>query len=154
MSFTLRDSTDGDWPAILRVANEALPQAPDGNAGWVDARKTFDTAKRQRRHHVAEAEGQIIAYGGVEETGDGRWRMFVVMSADRLRNGTGDTMLRQLLQDIHELGGSVAWLREQADDVRFLEFLLTRGFVETKRFVVRDGGGYDGVEVVELESGV
>jgi hypothetical protein len=143
----LRLPTNGDWPSILRVANEALPNAPDGNAGWLEARKRF---AGQRRHYVAEGGGEIVAYGGIEEAGDGRWRLFTVMPADRLNDGLGDRMLDQLLHDARELGAATLLMREQADDA-LLPFVAARGFVATRRFVVRDGSSYDGVEVVELE---
>jgi hypothetical protein len=136
-----------DWSAILAVANEALPNAPDGNAGWLEARKRF---AGQRRHYVAEGGGEIVAYGGIEEAGDGRWRLFTVMPAHRLNDGLGDRMLAQLLHDAQEVGAATLWMREQADDA-LLTFLATRGFAEMRRFVVRDGSAYDGVEVVELE---
>jgi hypothetical protein len=144
----LRETNVEDWSAILAVANEALPNAPDGNAGWLEARKRFDG---QRRHYVGEGGGDIVAYGAIEETsGPARWRLFAVMSAARLNDGLGDRMLDQLLHDARELGTSTLWMREQADDA-LLPFVAARGFVETRRFVVRDGSAYDGVEVVELE---
>jgi GNAT superfamily N-acetyltransferase len=144
----LRPATDGDWDAILAVANEALPQAPDGNAGWLDARKRF---AGHRTHYVAESDADIFAYGGIEYTDGARWRLFVVMSPAHLGAGLGDRMLDQLSRDASELGAATLWMREQADDTPVVSFARARGFTETQRFVVRDGSVYDGVEVVELE---
>jgi hypothetical protein len=144
----LREAIAEDWPAILRIANEALPNAPDGNAGWLEARKRFGG---QRRHYVAEGGGEIVAYGAIEETSDpARRRVFVVMSPGRLKDGLGDAILNQLLHDSGELGAATVWMREQADDA-LLPFVSERGFVETRRFTVRDGSAYHGVEVVEFE---
>ncbi len=147
--------TDDEWPAILRVANEALPNAPDGNIGWFENRRGFDEGSRTRRHYVAERDGEIVAYGAVEDTDDpARWRLFVVMSPEQLNGGLGDLMLEQLVRDTEELGGSAIWMREQADDGAILSFAMARGFIETRRFAVDDGGAYQGVEVVELERGM
>lgn len=149
-----REPHEDDWQAILGVANEALPQAPDGNAGWLAARQNFDSAKR-RRHYAAEDRGQVIAYGAIEETGDaGRWRMFLVMSAARLADGLGGAMMAKLGDDLYVLGGTTVWMREQSDDAALLSFVRERGFAETRRFVVRDGSAYEGIEVVELERAV
>jgi L-amino acid N-acyltransferase YncA len=152
MSIEFRALVESDWPAVLRVANEALANAPDGNVGWLEARKSFDETRRRRRHYVAETNGEIVGYGAVEESNDSeRWRLFAVMAVERLRDGLGDAMLKRLLSDFRELGGNVAWMREQADDRTILAFAAERGFAEARRFVVRDGGAYGGIEVVELE---
>jgi N-acetylglutamate synthase-like GNAT family acetyltransferase len=147
----LRGAVEDDWPAIRRVANEALPNAPDGNGGWFEARRSFDETRRQRRHYVAEGGGEVVAYSAIEETDDPeRWRVFAVMEPLRLRDGLGERMLDQLLHDAHQLGASTLWMREQADDP-LLSFVREHGFAETRRFVIRDGTAYDGVEVIELE---
>jgi GNAT superfamily N-acetyltransferase len=151
---SVRPAQDTDWWAIERVTNEALPNAPDGNAGWLEARKRFDDSGRRRRHYVAEGGDEIVAYGGIEETDDcSRWRMFLVMAPGRLRGGFGERMLDQLLHDARQLGASTLWMREQGDDP-LLAFMRGREFVETRRFVIRDGSAYDGVEVVELERSI
>jgi N-acetylglutamate synthase-like GNAT family acetyltransferase len=143
----LRRAHDNDWPAIHELANTALPNAPDANAGWLAARQSF---AGPRGHYVAEGGGEVVAYGGIEDGGGARWRLFIVMGAQQLIGGLGDRMLDQLLHDASQLGASTLWMREQADDP-LLAFMTDRGFVETKRFTVRDGSAYDGVEVVELE---
>ena len=152
---SLRRPNDSDWPAILRVANDALPNAPDGNAAWLEARQRFNDNTRRRRHYVAEGNGEIVGYGAVEEASPGRWRTFVVMSPEQLNGGIGDRMLRQLLADIHDLGGGVAWMREQADDRSLLAFVASWGFKETRRYTIDDPSAeaYVRVEVVELEGG-
>ena len=144
---SLRPARDDDWPAILRVAKEALPNAPDGNIGWLEARRRFDGL---RRHYVAEEATRIVAYGGIEASGEGRWRLFIVMDAMRLAS-LGVSLLHQLMNNVRDLEGHIMWMREQADDAALLSFAREHGFHEKNRFVVQDGSAYDGVEVVELE---
>jgi hypothetical protein len=153
MLLHLRPPSDVDWPAIHAVANEAVPDAPDGNDGWLSARRAFDEASRTRRHYVAEhGEGLIVAYGGVEESGDAGWyRLFLVMRPDRLADDTGDTLFEALNRELASLGARVAWMREQAGDP-VLAFALGHGFMETRRYTLGDEhSAYAGVEVVEMQ---
>ena len=64
----LRVTIESDWPGILRVANEALPGAADGNAEWLANRRAFVGTGRARRHYVALGpDGRIVGYGAIEE---------------------------------------------------------------------------------------
>ena len=102
----LRPPSDADWPAIHAVANEALPNAPDGNTGWLEARKALPSDQLRRRHYVIEDEGGMVAgYGGIEPAGPRGWfRLFVVIAPKRLDGGAGDLVLVRLLEDARDLG--------------------------------------------------
>lgn len=150
----LREPGSSDWDAILRVACEAVPNAPDGNAGWLNARKSFDASARTRHHYVGEDGQMVIAYGAIEQDVDARrWRLFIVMSPERLAGEMGSLVFDRLIADLQVEHAKVAWAREHADDVAFAEFARARGFTEAARFVIDEptAGAYQGVEVVEYE---
>ncbi len=154
MTLDLRAPTDDDWPAILRCACAAAPNAPDGNAAWLEARRSFDEASRVRRHYVGEGAEGVVAYGAIEEDADAtRWRIFIVMSPENLAGPEGSSLFSQLMADLHTHHAQAAWAREHADDTAFAEFARARGFTETRRFLIDDpaAGAYQGVEVVEFE---
>jgi hypothetical protein len=146
MDITLRVPTDADWPAVLRVANEALPSAANGNATWVSNRRGFDATTRTRRQYVADVDGVIVGYGAIEEDAKpGRYRVFVVMSPARLSGDIGDAVYARLRRDLDELHARVAWLREEANDRSIVAFAAKQGFAEAQRFAV------DGVDIIVLE---
>jgi hypothetical protein len=149
----LRPPSDADWPAIHAVANEALPNAPEGNTGWLEARKALPSDQLRRRHYVIEDEGGMVAgYGGIEPAGPRGWfRLFVVIAPKRLDGGAGDLVLVRLLEDARDLGAIAFWMREHADDP-LVSWMLTRGFVEARRYTLGpEHGAYAGVAVAEIE---
>src|SRR3712207_2383336 len=118
MNVTLRPPQSGDWSDIHQVANAALPWAADGNVAWLANRQRFEQSGYVRRHYVAEdGEGQIVGYAAVEgEAEPGRFRLFIVTSPERLHGGLGQLLYDQLDRDLHALGATVAWAREEARD--------------------------------------
>ena len=146
MNVTLRAPAEDDWPDILRVANEALPDAEDANAAWLAARRGFDGAALRRRNYVAcGPDGRIVGYAGIEQTpGKDSYRVFVVASPERLTSGSGDQMYDALRRDLEELGASSAWMREEARDLPTIDFALRHGFTERERFT------FDGIEIAVL----
>lgn len=131
----LRAVTAADWPEIARVANEALPQAPDGNAAWFAARMQLPDGS-ERRHYVAITPDEtILAYGAIERDSDDAhsWRLFIVAGTAHLE-GAGEALYTQLLADLGEVGARRVWMREQADDADILAFAQARGFAESARY--------------------
>lgn len=150
MQIKLRKAVETDWPAILEVANAAVPGLPRENQQWLSNRMRFDQTGYTRRHYVAldAATGDIIGYGAVEGGQEaGRYRLFIVMSPDLLVAGAGDPLYNQLIADLSTLHASSIWARESARDTALLSFLSQHGFHETGRFQLPDGG----VEVVVME---
>jgi L-amino acid N-acyltransferase YncA len=137
MTITVRIPTPADWPAILDAANAALPWDPEGNQEWLEYRKQFDEAKRIRRHYVAEdpTTGQVIGYGALEEGPDfGVFRVFVVMSPERLRSEAGALIYERLAADLEDLEARGAWAREYTSDTALVAFLQEHDFFEMQRF--------------------
>jgi|SRR5579884_2545549 L-amino acid N-acyltransferase YncA len=150
MQIKLRKAVETDWPAILEVANAAVPESPRENQQWLSNRMRFDQTGYIRRHYVAleAATGKVIGYGAIEGGKEaGRYRLFVVTSPDQLATGAGDLLYNQLIADLSTLNASAIWARESAHDALLLNFLSQHGFHETGRFQLPDGG----VEVVVME---
>lgn len=130
----LRVPNDNDWPAILSVANAALPWDAAGNQEWLENRQQF---KGRRRHHVAEETptGRGVGYGAVEEGPEpGYFRVFVVMAPERLQSETGVLIYERLVADLERLEARGAWVREYASDAPVLAFFGEHGFAERSRF--------------------
>jgi hypothetical protein len=129
------------------VANEALPQAPDGNAEWLAARMDLPAAI-ERRHYVAtDAGGAPVAYGAIERDSPEkrRWRLFIVAREDDLRGDAGRDLWDRLWGELRIAGAERVWMREQADDAALIRFARDHGFAETARFDV------DGLAIVTME---
>lgn len=123
-----------DYPAILQVADAAVPFDPQGNRGWLRSRQAFDETVHARRHYVLEYDGQIVGYGGLEEQGGGphRYRLYVVTAPERLES-VGRALFERLRQAAIPLGARTLWVREYARDEALLDFFGERGFAETGR---------------------
>jgi hypothetical protein len=140
----LRHVAPEDWPQIARVANEALPNATDGNRAWLENRRAF---AGQRFQYVAEDHGSVIGYGAVEQDADNRarWRLFVVMSPLWLNAAVGEKMFLRLQDDARAAGARILWMREEASDEAIAEFAERHGLTEKQRYVV------EGLPVVVYE---
>ena len=146
-----RRPTDADWPTILALADVALPQAPDGNNAWLDARRAFSVSSRSGVQHLFLDDGEgVLAFGAVEQMGTLRFRLFLVTRPDQL-DLIGDEVLSVLAAEAVDLGADKLWMREHADDP-LVEFARKRGFQELLRYQLGpEHGAYAGVDVVELE---
>lgn len=136
LNVTLRAPEEADWPGILALAHASAPWAGDRNLEWLRYRQQFDQHAWQRRHYVVEDQTthQVIAYGGIEEGPQaGIYRMFVVMSPERLNDGLGQHVFGVLLADLKTLNASAAWAREEGRDA-LLDFFAQCEFTETQRF--------------------
>lgn len=137
MTFiSLRTPIDDDWPAVLGLADAALPWDASGNREWLENRKQFEG---HRRHYLAEESesGRVVGYGAVEEGPEpDLFRIFVVMDPGRLQDPAAARIYEQLSADLAALQASGAWVREYARDTAVLTFFLEKGFVEQSRFTL------------------
>jgi L-amino acid N-acyltransferase YncA len=141
MKARIRTAAASDWPAILQVANQAVPDAAAENLEWWENRQSFETRQRRRRHYVAQEPGtsQIVGYGAVEEGPEpGQFRVFVVMDRALLASGIADAIYARLEADLCDLGAEVAWVREEARDP-VVGFFQVRGLQERARSVLANG---------------
>ena len=133
-TLRIRTPSDDEWPAILGLADTALPWDPAGNREWLENRKRFSG---RRGHYVAEGvpSGPVVAYGAIEEGPDpGSFRVFVVMDPALLVTETAGLLYERLVAELAALGARSAWVREYARDQAVLAFFSRRGFVERDRF--------------------
>jgi hypothetical protein len=147
-----RARAEEDWPAILALANEALPQAPDGNSAWIAARQAFSRANIAGLHCLFEDDaGDLVGFGALEASETpGAFRLFIVMHPKTLRRH-GDSAVDVLLREATALGAKVIWMREHADDP-LIAFMRRYGFEETQRYALGpEHGAYAGVEVLEVQ---
>ena len=132
----LRIPTASDWPAILGLANAALPWDTEGNQEWLENRKQFTGL---RRHYVAigQSSGTPLGYGTIEEGPDpGVFRMFIVADPDHLHGTIGDLIYQRLRTDLTNLDAEGVWVREYARDDPVIAFFTERGFAEHNRFTL------------------
>lgn len=134
MTVLFRPVAQSDWPAIGRVADQALPHAAEGNRQWLEARRSLDELRRRRRQYVVQEDGEIVGYGAIEEDDEGRWRLFVVMSAERLNGAPGNHTFARLLLEARAAGADALWMREEASDTAMATFARRHEFVETQRY--------------------
>ena len=140
----LRDLDEGDWAAILDLANRSVAAVPGAGAQdvWVNNRRSFDVLAGIQCHWVAEERGLVVGYCGIESLaseGPTSFRVFVVTEPER-RATLGHRLLERALAQLAELGAKNASFTEYAQDTKFLKFLRERRFEETDRFELEDGG--------------
>jgi hypothetical protein len=135
----LREPRDGDWPAILRVANQSVESVPDAGTQeeWLRNRQR---PCRVRRHTVAVEAAGVVGYGALESQPDrlDGFRLFVVTPPER-RAELGALLYAHLEAQLGELAAAEAWFVEYASDLPFLAFLGALGFREVRRFRLEDG---------------
>lgn len=131
MKITLRQPTDSEWHVIYDLAVAAVPWDDKGNQEWLTNRMTF---KGRRQHYVADSNGQLMGYGGVEEGLEtGVFRVFIVMAAEHFST-VGEVLYRQLCEDLNALNAHRVWVREYASDDTIQAFFARHGFSEQERF--------------------
>lgn len=147
VNIRMRAAEESDWPAILQMADQALPHSKPENKAWLHRRQTFNIERFLRRHYIAESEenGQVLAYGCIEEGPEAeKFRVFVVMAPDRLAS-LGQKVYDRLLEDLREVQAQSLWVREEADDP-VLGLFRQQGFQQTAQFQIPNGR-----EIVVLE---
>ena len=144
-TIRLRTPAVADWPAILALADAALPWDATGNREWLENRKRFNG---RRRHYLAEEgeSGPVVGYGAVEEGPEpGFFRMFVVMDPARLDGPAAARIYERLSADLAAWEARGVWVREYARDTAVLGFFQEKGFVEKNRFTL---AGYEEMVVL------
>ena len=142
MTWTLREPTEADWPAILGLANASLadiPNAPPQDE-WLANRRAFLVPGR-RYHVVALEAGHVAGYAAAEHllhAPDGEYRVFVVV-APSAREALATYLLRELRRYLLKAHASTIRMLEYEADSGFLGFLQAHGFVFRKTFTLADG---------------
>jgi N-acetylglutamate synthase-like GNAT family acetyltransferase len=135
MTVLFRPVAQTDWADIGRLADEALPHSSEGNREWLEARRSLDELRRRRRQYIVQEDGEVVGYGAIEEDEDpGRWRLFVVMSPERLNGPHGNRTFARMLSEAKAVGAEALWMREEASDKAIATFARRHEFVETQRY--------------------
>lgn len=141
----LRAPVEGDWPALLDLANRSLAgvEGATGQDLWVANRRSFSERAGLQQHWVAEdpASGEILGYVAVERRSEREpgVRVFVV-TEPTLRDDVGGRLLSHALDVARSESAANAWFIEYAADALFLSFLERQGFTEVRRFALPEGG--------------
>ena len=120
--------TEADWPAILDIADASAPTKAPDNPGWLERRRTFPG---QKHHIVARIDSdRVVGFGAAEYSGDGQWRIFVVVPPDMLES-VGDEIYRAVEASLRGDRVQGLWAREEPVDRELIAFFVARGFTAT-----------------------
>ena len=136
VSAGLRPYVGPDWEPISAFVYGLAPHFRQDEEEWLRNRQQFDETGYTRRQYVAEhAETrQILGYGCIEQTMfRPKYRLFLMAEPKWLEAGVGDLLLDRLMNDLREAGAITVWHRNYAHLTGVLDFLIRRGFVETRR---------------------
>src|SRR4051812_29379809 len=128
------EPTDADYAAISAIGASAPPayaldyEFRDAD-DWRALDDSFAQIGRPLVRHVAEAEGQIVAYAYSFEIGwappAGRYWCVIRVLPNYVRRGIGDRLYQQLLADLRQRGAKAALL-ELDDTLAVLHPALER----------------------------
>ena len=111
----------------LTVLEEAL----FGPAAWSSATWWAELAERPRREYlVAEQDGRLVGYAGLDHGGRVADVMTVAVVPERRRSGLGDQLLGELLRRAGERGAEAVLLEVRADNAAALRLYERGGFVQ------------------------
>jgi len=132
----LRPYISSDWGPISEFVYGLAPELRRDEEAWLCNRKQFDETSYRRRQYFAEHfdTGQILGYGSIEQTFFlPKYRLFLMAEPNWLKAGVGDLLLDQLMNDLSEVGAITVGHRTYSNQPEVLDFLIHRGFVETRR---------------------
>ena len=130
------------WPEVLEIASRSVAHLPGAakQDEWLQNRRTF-SQRGDQIHFVALENGRVVGYGAIEgeaPSPTGEYRVFIVVDPDQ-RDTIGSAIysrLEELLEDREATGSRFV---EYAQDIRFIEFICARGYVESRRFPLASG---------------
>jgi hypothetical protein len=82
-----------------------------------------------------------MGYGAIERESPsppGEYRLFIVVDPDR-RDTIGGAIYSQIEEILEDREATGSWFVEHAEDVRYIEFIRARGYVESRRFLLPSG---------------
>jgi RNA polymerase sigma factor (sigma-70 family) len=127
----VRPLSKNDWTSITRMAFGSSPHDPLAKELWLSRRQNFADSKYLRRQYVAVDRRRIVGYGAIEQSVYlPRYRLFLVASPARLREGVGDLLLDQLLKDLEDAKAVTVTCQELSTNAHVISFLKNRGFVQ------------------------
>lgn len=136
MRASIRPFAEADYPAVVGVGNRSFPEYPDSIDEWRHWDIHRSPALRFRRF-VAEAEGQVVAYGSfAQEEGmyhPDKYQLEITVDPDHRNRGIGSALYAHLSETLAPLNPLTYWANVREDHVASLRFVADRGFTETMR---------------------
>lgn len=110
---TLRQMTDADLPAVLKIERSTFPFD-----AWSEGMLRGELADQPRTRHyiVAVTGGRIVGYAGLAAAGDQADVQTIAVSAEMQRAGIGSAMLKELLGEAERRGATAVFLEVRADN--------------------------------------
>jgi hypothetical protein len=140
MEFRVPRSSD--WREVLSIANHSVAHVHSAGTQeeWLRNRRTF-SARGDQAHFVVTEHDHLLGYGSLEREAASptdEYRAFVVVHPNQL-DTTGSAIYRRLEELMDERQVTRSWFVEYAQDIRFIEFIGARGYVEARRFMLASG---------------
>jgi [ribosomal protein S18]-alanine N-acetyltransferase len=110
---TLRQMTEDDLPAVMRIERSTFPFD-----AWSEGMLRGELADQPRTRHyiVAVAGEEIVGYAGLAAAGDQADVQTIAVSAPMQRVGVGSAMLKELLAEAVRRGATAVFLEVRADN--------------------------------------
>lgn len=129
-----------DWPRIDYLASNAVQEADhSGNESeWKKRRLEFNGI---RHHSVVESSSQVVGYCSLERSTDETkkgFRAFLVTDWNPENAEIHQALFDQLEVMISTEKINHIWMRELTDDVKLLEFAVSKGFSKQKPYRIGD----------------
>ena len=130
----LRPLSTDDWSSITKLAFGGRYRDVSGEEAWIIQRKNFAKTKYVRRDYIAEdvKTKRVLGYGAIEQSVYlPRYKLFLVAKPAVLRNGGGDLLLNQLLDDLKQADAITVSCQVHSSHRELINLLKARGFDET-----------------------
>jgi ribosomal-protein-alanine N-acetyltransferase len=121
---TLRAMTWLDIPVLAALEPELF-----GADAWSEASWWSELAQRPRRSYVvAEDDGEIAGYGGIDRAGEVADVMTIAVAPPAQGRGWGRRLMGHLVTDARDSGAEQLMLEVRADNVPAQRLYRTTGF--------------------------
>jgi len=130
----LRPLSTDDWSSITKLAFGGRHRDAPGEEAWINQRRNIAKTKYLRRDYIAEdvKTNRILGYGAIEQSIYlPRYKLFLVAKPAVLRNGGGDLLLNQLLEDLKQVDAITLSCQVHSSNRELINLLKARGFDET-----------------------
>ena len=107
--------------------------AAAGGSGWWGREQRTGPEHPDRRCHVEDGDGGLVAYGCIWRRKDSVFGLDAVVRPDQRGHGLGRRLLDQLFADLADFEASAVESRVDADHMEALKFMVRVGFIELNR---------------------
>lgn len=132
----IRSFTPEDYPAVAQIASAAFPEYPSSaeEMKFGDARRD---SKCRHGRWLVERDGRAVGYGGYSQRSSSyhprRFLLEITVEPDSQGLGLGKALYEQVMSALAQSDPLSVRAQVRADEVRTVQFLQDRGFVEDMR---------------------